>query len=148
PGTGSGVACAPGLIGLNDQPCGAVDCCTSGDGEGGVPGASCGVGFCVTCEGERPSPPDFGMFSAGGAVVGCAAIGFSMGLLSCWTSTSVPFSPGALSFSPLCSSLSAIFVRSLSPVRSFGPCCLLVPGVGFGSSWSCAVCVATLSSCT
>jgi hypothetical protein len=69
-----------------------------------------------------------------------------MGALSCWTSNSVPFSPGARSFSPLCSSLSAIFVRSLSPVRSFGPWLFAVPGVGFGSSSSCDVCVATVSS--
>ena len=78
-----------------------------------------------------------GRSPTGAPVTAAVACGFSIGLLSRWTSNSVPFSPGALSLLPLCSSLSAIFVRSLSPVRSFGPAVLFAPGVGFSSSWSC-----------
>ena len=92
------------------------------------------------CARPRPSAGIDGVF--GPCIAATAGGVWSIG--SFCSSSSRPFSPGARFLSPACCSLSAIFVRSLSPVSPCGPA-WLPPGVGFGSSRSCDVSVAAVS---
>ncbi len=147
PAVGCGVdPCGPpGRAGLKLQlPSAALS--TSGEGGVAPPGAGCGCawGACgdwavASLVGARCPP------CAGCDVVVLFAWTSSLGIFgSCTTSKSVPLSPGARFFSPLCTSLSAMRVFSASPGFWSLPG-WLPPGVGFSSSWSCDVCVARVS---